>query len=211
MSPGAHPPMRPHTGSPTIRTIAELNRFRWTGITAIAGGLALAIGTVIEFLATADEPPLAAAWLVFLAHLLLVFAAFGFAGLLGDLTRPTAHLGLALAVVGNILIAALMVIQVLEAEGALTMPVEDLVDELPSLLVLASIGYIGFVVGYIALAYSLIRAQVIAIWAPAAIVLGCLLLIGGPIFDVIFVSGIVVFSAGAIWLGKLVYEPDTLP
>ena len=201
-------------GSHAIRTVAELTRFRWTGLAGIAGGVLLVIATVVDFLTAGEDPGavnVEAPWLAVAAHTLLIFASFGFAGLLGDLTRPAAHLGLALAVVGNVFIAGLMMIQVVEAGGALTMPVEDLVDELPSLLVIATVGYVGFVVGYLVLAYSLIRAQVTAIYAPAAIVIGCLLLIGGPILDVIFVSGMVVFAAGAVWLGKLVYDPGTVP
>ncbi|MFJ7726820.1 hypothetical protein ACIQXV_11710 [Neobacillus sp. NPDC097160] len=155
------------------KTIARLGC-----ITSILSGIFLVCAHSLNLMSGETER-IFGTFLVFAAHLLLVFAFFGLYSLQGERNGLLGFLGMILGNIGNIIVTAIVFVEIAQASG-------EEVDHVFTTAVTKPIYTFGpllFVLGMILLGVSMIRGKVF----PRSS--GYLLLIGTIVFAAASVSG----------------------
>ncbi|WP_066255945.1 hypothetical protein [Neobacillus drentensis] len=154
-------------------SIARLGR-----ITSILAGILLVVAHTIN-LAAGEHESIFGTFLVFAAHLLLVFAFFGLYFLQGVRNGMLGLLAMILGNIGNIIVTAIVFVEIAQASGEMVGQVFTTAYTEP----IYTFGPLLFVLGMIFLGVSMIRGKVF----PRSS--GYLLLIGTLVFAAAGVSG----------------------
>ncbi|WP_180247627.1 hypothetical protein [Bacillus sp. AFS031507] len=147
-------------------------------ITAILSGILLVLAHSLNLLAGEHES-IFGTFLIFAAHLLLVFAFFGLYSLQGDRNGLLGLFAMILGNIGNIIVTAIVFVEIAQASGEKVGQVFTTTFTKP----IYTFGPLLFVVGMILLGVSMIRGKVF----PK--ITGYLLLIGTIVFAAASVSG----------------------
>jgi len=147
-------------------------------ITSILSGILLVCAHSLN-LGAGEQGSVFGSLLVFVAHLLLVFAFFGLYIQQGDRNGLLGFFAMLVGNIGNIIVTAIVFVEIAQASG------ENIhhVFTTPVTQPIYSFGPLLFVIGMILLGVSMIRAKVFPVFS------GYLLLIGTIVFAVASVSG----------------------
>lgn len=173
----------------------------------MAGGIAVAIGALANYLADPERGTVGGHWLVLVAHAALVFFFVGVLIEYGEQARPVFSWGAVLAVVGSVLLAGLVALEL--AVAADTIPSLDAVEETGALAPLTIVGPLFQLVGLLMLSVAGLRAKILVAPGWAAIIAGGILAFGylaGA--DVLFAIGAVVTGVGLVLLGSSLASSD---
>lgn len=151
---------------------------RLGGITSILAGILLVVAHTLN-LAAGEHVSIFGTFLVFAAHLLLVFAFFGLYFLQGERNGLLGLLAMILGNIGNIIVTSIVFVEIAQASGEMVGSVFTTAFTEP----IYTFGPLLFVLGMILLGVSMIRGKVFHRFA------GYLLLIGTIVFAAASVSG----------------------
>lgn len=147
-------------------------------ITSILAGILLVCAHSVN-LGGGEQGSVLGSLLVFVAHLLLVFAFFGLYTQQGDRNGLLGFFAMLLGNIGNIIVTAIVFVEIAQASGEKI----DHVFSTPVTEPIYSFGPLLFVLGMILLGVSMIRGKVFPAYS------GYLLLIGTIVFAAASVSG----------------------
>ncbi len=180
------------------------------GISAILTGLFLLTGHLLDYFSGLEYGTVLGKSVVFLAHILAVFAFVGIYKLQGQRNGVLGVLGMVFSIVGTIIVSAIVYVEIAIASGA---NVHSIFNEaVPR--VIGIVGPLMFVIGMLLLGISTVLVNIL----PRK---GGLLLVGGnlvfalgsvagnlePIFSV---AGSAITCAGFVFLGiSLLHQKET--
>lgn len=183
------------------------NGFRLEGtVGAIAGGLFLLAGHVLNYLGSQPAGTTTGKTFVLAGHVVLVFA---FVGLYSHQRRynptPLGHLGMILGTLGTILVSAIVFVELAGTTGVDITPV----FEAAGTTVLYTIGPLVFVLGIILVGTSIIRRANLPRAGGVLLILGTAIFAGASVFSgvaaLLTVLGAALTAGGFIWLGVFIY------
>ncbi|RAP76820.1 hypothetical protein DL346_09265 [Paenibacillus montanisoli] len=159
---------------------------------SIIGGILLGAAHSIDYFASQET--LSGKGIVFLAHIVLVFAFFGIHAAQADKNRVLGTLGLILGVIGSMIVTAIIFVEMASVTGVQTKQVLTASLNGP----IQSYGPLLFVLGMILVSLSILRNKVLSYWGAA------LLLVGTVIFALGTIAGsgeLLITMIGSIFKG----------
>lgn len=164
------------------------------------GGLALGVGTVLNFAGDRDVGTAAGHWVVLVAHVALVFFFTGAFIAHGERARGAIAWGSALAVIGSVMLGALVALEL--AVTVDVVPDLEAIEGEGALAPLTVIGPLCELAGLVILGVGGLRAKVLASPGWFALIAGAVLALGALAdLDVLFAAGGVIAGGGIAALG----------
>ncbi len=171
------------------------------GLTSAAAGILLALGHIFNLGGNPAYGTVLGTSLVFIAHVILVFALVAIYSAQSERSGPLGSWGMVLSVLGTTLASAVVFVEIAGASGVDVEPV--LGTGAPAIIDL--LGSLGFFIGLILFGVAVMRAGVFARWAGLLLIVGDIVFavgsFAGSAAPVVFVIGGVITGAGFAWLG----------
>lgn len=185
--------------------------FRLEGATgAVAGGLFLVLGHLLNYTGGLPAGTTAGKTLVFAGHVVLVFA---FVGLYSHQQRhrstSVGRAGMILGVLGTVMVSAIVFVELAGTTGVDTTPV----FEAAGTTGFYTVGPLVFVLGMVLVGGSIVRRADLPRLAGGLLVVGTAVFAGASavaeMAALLTVIGAAVTAAGFIWLGAALLTSDT--
>ncbi|KRF58353.1 hypothetical protein ASG99_27475 [Bacillus sp. Soil768D1] len=178
------------------------HRFKFGGgVAAILTGLFLFIAHVLNFIAGSDYGTVLGQSLVFIAHIIAVFAFIGIYDSQGRKNGTLGLLGMVLSTVGTIIVSAVVYVEIASASGVNVSSVFN--EDVPRIILI--VGPLMFVVGMLCLGISTILVRILPRWGGSLLVIGNVVFaigsVAGNAEPIISVLGSAITCGGFIWLG----------
>ncbi|KON70757.1 hypothetical protein AKG34_19585 [Peribacillus butanolivorans] len=171
------------------------------GVAAILTGLFLFIAHVLNFIAGSDYGTVLGQSLVFIAHIIAVFAFIGIYDSQGRKNGTLGLLGMVLSTVGTIIVSAVVYVEIASASGVNVSSVFN--EGVPRIILI--VGPLMFVVGMLCLGISTILVRILPRWGGSLLVIGNVVFaigsVAGNAEPIISVLGSAITCGGFIWLG----------
>ncbi|MGW8428558.1 hypothetical protein ACWGJQ_24400 [Peribacillus simplex] len=171
------------------------------GVAAILTGLFLFIAHVLNFIAGSDYGTVLGQSLVFIAHIIAVFAFIGIYDSQGRKNGTLGLLGMVLSTVGTIIVSAIVYVEIASASGVNVSSVFN--EDVPRIILI--VGPLTFVVGMLCLGISTILVRILPRWGGSLLVIGNVVFaigsVAGNAEPIISVLGSAITCGGFIWLG----------
>ncbi|MGG0792006.1 hypothetical protein ABE132_25635 [Peribacillus simplex] len=171
------------------------------GVAAILTGLFLFIAHVLNFIAGSDYGTVLGQSLVFIAHIIAVFAFIGIYDSQGRKNGTLGLLGMVLSTVGTIIVSAVVYVEIASASGVNVSSVFN--EDVPRIILI--VGPLTFVVGMLCLGISTILVRILPRWGGSLLVIGNVVFaigsVEGNAEPIISVLGSAITCGGFIWLG----------
>ena len=171
------------------------------GVAAILTGLFLFIAHVLNFIAGSDYGTVLGQSLVFIAHIIAVFAFIGIYDSQGRKNGTLGLLGMVLSTVGTIIVSAVVYVEIASASGVNISSIFN--EDVPRIILI--VGPLTFVVGMLCLGISTILVRILPRWGGSLLVIGNVVFaigsVAGNAEPIISVLGSAITCGGFIWLG----------
>ncbi|ADU29436.1 hypothetical protein [Evansella cellulosilytica] len=185
-------------------------RIQLGGVMSIIAGFSLATAHSINLLFSNGEGILIGQAIVFIAHLLIVFAFFGFHELQRDKNGIFGSLGMILGVIGTIIVTAIVFVEMAGVSNVN-------VDEIFAVSVnhfIYSFGPLLFVVGMIFVGISMMRARIFPAVVGLLLILGTIVFalgtVAGALESIISTIGAIITGLGFIWGGYFLFRRSVM-
>jgi hypothetical protein len=180
------------------------------GISAILSGVLLLSGHLLDYFSGFDQGTVIGKSIVFIAHIIAVFAFVGIYEFQGQRNRSLGLLGMILSCVGTIIVSSIVYVEIASASGVNAVSVFN--QTVPSFI--RTVGPLMFVVGMLMLGISIMLVNILPRVGGLLLIAGDLIfaissLLGNlePIFSVI---GSAITCAGFVFLGvSLLNQKET--
>ncbi|HET7323723.1 MAG TPA: hypothetical protein VFJ06_05270 [Halococcus sp.] len=180
------------------------------GIGSIVGGLALLLGHLFNLGGDPTAGTALGTGFVLVGHIVLVFAFVGlYARQTAVGTSLTGRVGMVLSIIGTILVAAIVFVELAGTTGVDTTPVFEAAGTAP----IYTIGPLVFVLGLLLVGSSIARGVALPRWS------GVLLIVGTVVFaaasgvsdftSLLTVIGAALTAGGFVWSGVALFTNDS--
>ncbi|CAI9394883.1 hypothetical protein ABW02_23280 [Niallia circulans] len=185
-------------------------RIKLGGVMSIIAGFSLATAHSINLLFSNGEGIVIGKAIVFIAHLLIVFAFFGFHESQRDKNGIFGSIGMVLGVIGTIIVTAIVFV---EMAGVSNVKIDEIFAVSTNHFIY-SFGPLLFVLGMIFVGISMVRAKLFPSAVGLLLILGTIVFalgtVAGNLEPLISTTGAIITGLGFIWGGLFLFRRNSM-
>lgn len=176
------------------------------GVAAIITGLLLFIAHVLNFMNGSEQGTVLGQSLVFIAHIIAVFAFVGIYISQGQMGGFLAFVGMLLSSIGTMIVSAIVYVEIAGASGVNVSPIFH--ETVPGLI--QTVGPLMFVVGMLCVGTSILIKGILPRIGGILLILGDVVFaigsMAGAVEPLLTVLGSAITCGGFVWLGTFLMK-----